>query len=137
MSSATERGLSPCFQAAFTRFETTVSREDARIFQHTSLEDVWNAIRDTEAQMKARKSLRALKRVEPFLLGIEQYAKVIEVLCNGTPFLPWLWVLCLLCITEALICSLMIPHRPRLSSSSTCVAPEFIEIHVHSVAKFS
>lgn len=83
---------SPVFQAAFTRLEATVSREHARSFQNTDLRDVWSAIKDIEAQMAARQSLRGLRRVEPFLKGIEQYSKVVEFLCNSTPYLSWLWV---------------------------------------------
>ncbi|KAL1798027.1 hypothetical protein ACET3X_004633 [Alternaria dauci] len=33
-----------------------------------------------------------MKRLEPFLNGLEAYSKVIEVLCNGTPFLSWIWL---------------------------------------------
>ncbi|KIW95377.1 uncharacterized protein Z519_03961 [Cladophialophora bantiana CBS 173.52] len=33
-----------------------------------------------------------MKRVKPFLKCLEIYAKSIDVLCNGTPFLPWIWI---------------------------------------------
>lgn len=84
--------VSPAFQAAFTRLEATVTKEHARTFQNTDLKDIWTAVNEIEAHMSQRQSLRGLKRIEPFLKGIEQYAKVVEVLCNGTPYLPWLWV---------------------------------------------
>ena len=42
--------------------------------------------------MNARGSLRGLRRVEPLLKGVEQYAAVLGVRCDGTPYLPWLWV---------------------------------------------
>jgi hypothetical protein len=32
-----------------------------------------------------------MRRLTPLLNGLEHYAKVIDVLCNGTPFLPWIW----------------------------------------------
>ncbi|KKY13857.1 putative nacht domain protein [Diplodia seriata] len=32
-----------------------------------------------------------MRRVESLLNGIEHYSKVLEVLCNGTPYLPWIW----------------------------------------------
>ena len=56
------------------------------------MEDVWAAARNIEAQLEVRQSLRNLRRIEPFLAGIEQYARVVEVLCNGTPYLPFIWV---------------------------------------------
>ena len=92
MPSAVDSAWLAPFHAAYTRFETTVSRDDAREFQHTQLKDVWVAVRHAEAQMNARRSLRGLRRIEPFLKGLEQYSSVLGVLCNGTPYLPWLWV---------------------------------------------
>ncbi|KAF2812552.1 uncharacterized protein BDZ99DRAFT_413355, partial [Mytilinidion resinicola] len=32
-----------------------------------------------------------MKRIQPLLDGLERYSKVVEVLCNGTPYLPWIW----------------------------------------------
>ncbi|PSN61329.1 hypothetical protein BS50DRAFT_534675 [Corynespora cassiicola Philippines] len=32
-----------------------------------------------------------MARLQPFLHGMEHYAKVVEVLCNGTPYLSWIW----------------------------------------------
>ncbi|EMD70132.1 hypothetical protein COCSADRAFT_53821, partial [Bipolaris sorokiniana ND90Pr] len=29
--------------------------------------------------------------VSPFLRGMEHYSKVVEMLCNGTPYLAWIW----------------------------------------------
>ncbi|KAF2728956.1 ankyrin [Polyplosphaeria fusca] len=32
-----------------------------------------------------------MARLQPFLQAMEHYAKVVEVLCNGTPYLSWIW----------------------------------------------
>ncbi|KAH6663538.1 hypothetical protein B0J14DRAFT_683261 [Halenospora varia] len=32
-----------------------------------------------------------MRRLMPLFSGLEHYSKAIEVLCNGTPYLPWLW----------------------------------------------
>ena len=80
------------FDAAFERLRSSVSQDHARAFASTEMKDVWDAARDLERQLERRQSLRGLRRIEPFLTGIEQYAKVVEVLCNGTPYLPWIWV---------------------------------------------
>lgn len=55
------------------------------------MEDVWTTAREIETQLQQRRSLRGFRRIEPFLHGIEQYAGVIEVLCQGTPYLPYIW----------------------------------------------
>jgi uncharacterized FlgJ-related protein len=83
------------FQESFDSFEKTVqkySRTDDREFSDTTLRDVRDAAKQIERQLAARQCLRNMKRLEPFLNGLEAYSKVIEVLCNGTPFLSWIWV---------------------------------------------
>lgn len=77
---------------AFEKLRRSISEEDAKTFATTELKDVWLAVREIENTQRKRQSAQNLRRVEPFLRGIEQYAKVIEVLCNGTPFMPYVWV---------------------------------------------
>lgn len=69
-----------------------MSKDDARTFASTSMEDVWKATRDIERQLESRGSLRGFQRIQPFLVGIEKYSGVVEVLCQGTPYLPYIWV---------------------------------------------
>lgn len=77
---------------AFDKLKSSVSAGDAVNFQSTSLQDVWKAARDIERLQQQRQSVRNLRRIEPLLNAIGKYSKVIEVLCNGTPYLPWIWV---------------------------------------------
>ena len=80
------------FEIAIKTLKQTISPTDAITFQSTSAEDVWKAAEEIEESQRKRRSLRAMKRIEPFLKGLEKYSKAIEVLCNGTPYLPWIWV---------------------------------------------
>jgi hypothetical protein len=77
---------------AFERFKQSVSSSDARDFNNSKLEDVYKAARSIETQLAARGSLRNTRRLQPFFKGLEHYSKVVEVLCNGTPYLSWIWV---------------------------------------------
>jgi hypothetical protein len=77
---------------AFTKLKQSVSDNDARDFNNTTLGDVIAVARTIETQLAARGSLRNAARLRPFLNGLEHYSKAVEVLCNGTPFLPWIWV---------------------------------------------
>ncbi|KAH7068217.1 hypothetical protein BKA63DRAFT_109499 [Paraphoma chrysanthemicola] len=82
------------FQDSFESFERTVqkySRTDGREFTETTLRDVRDAAKQIEGQLAARQCLRNMKRLEPLLNGLEAYSKVVEVLCNGTPFVSWIW----------------------------------------------
>lgn len=80
------------FQDAYQRFKDSVSPEDAQLFQSLSLKDVENAMRDLERRQSTSRTLCNLSRIMPFLDGLERYSKVVDTLCNGTPYLPYLWV---------------------------------------------
>ncbi len=77
---------------AFERLRRSISKEDAHDFASTQLKDVWEAVRKIDADQRKRQSAQNLRRVEPLLRGIEKYATVVDTLCNGTPFLPYIWV---------------------------------------------
>jgi hypothetical protein len=77
---------------SFHKLKHSISDEDAHNFASTEVEDVWKAVREIDSAQRQRQSAQNLRRVEPLLKGIEKYAKVIEVLCNGTPFMAYVWV---------------------------------------------
>lgn len=76
---------------AFEELEATISPADSRDLEHATLEDVQKATKDIENELAARSSLRNMRRLMPLFIGLEHYSKSIEVACNGTPYLPWLW----------------------------------------------
>ncbi|RYP58606.1 hypothetical protein DL770_010393 [Monosporascus sp. CRB-9-2] len=73
------------------RFTHEISDEDDKIFLTTSLDDVRVAIRQIETQLASRQSLRNLNLLTPYLNAVERYSKAIDPLCNGVPFLPYIW----------------------------------------------
>ncbi|OQV09949.1 WD domain-containing protein [Cladophialophora immunda] len=86
-------GPSPAsvIESAFSRFQASVSADDARTFHSTTLEDVWKAAVEIEREQRQRSALRNMKRIEPLLKTLGVYASALDTLCNGTPFLPWVW----------------------------------------------
>ncbi|KAF2103370.1 hypothetical protein NA57DRAFT_72345 [Rhizodiscina lignyota] len=76
---------------AFDRLQKSVTKEDEREFFSTELEDVFATARDVERQLAARGELRNMRRIQPFFDWLLQYSKEMEILCNGTPYLPWVW----------------------------------------------
>ncbi|RBA13265.1 hypothetical protein FPRO05_13692 [Fusarium proliferatum] len=78
-------------EKAFKDLESTVSASDRISLQDTTLEDVRKAAHLVEDELAARQSLRNMRRLEPLFTGLEYYSKTIEVLCNGTPYMPWIW----------------------------------------------
>ena len=81
----------PAFEEAFEKLKATVSTSDAHDFHSTTLEDVWSAAHDVERQLAARKSLRNVRRIMPLLESLKLLSGPVDVLCNGTPYLPWIW----------------------------------------------
>ncbi|KAF7553588.1 hypothetical protein G7Z17_g3478 [Cylindrodendrum hubeiense] len=79
------------FKAAFEELNRTISPGDSRDFSQITLQDVKKAALDIENQLAARQSLRYMRRLMPLFNGLEHYSKVVDILCNGTPYLPWIW----------------------------------------------
>lgn len=78
-------------RAAFEKLERTVTPADSRAFRSTTLLQVRTTALELENQLAARQALCNLRRLAPLLNGLEHYSKAVDVLCNGTPFLPWIW----------------------------------------------
>lgn len=76
---------------AFTNLKRTISDEDSADFADTTLESVIKAAHDIEDQLAARQSLRNMRRLMPLFTGLSYYGQSVEVVCNGTPYLPWIW----------------------------------------------
>ncbi|KAM0254632.1 hypothetical protein ACHAQJ_006600 [Trichoderma viride] len=78
-------------KAAFDDLDRTITPADSRDFRAATLQHVRDAALDIERQLAARGSLRNMRRLMPLFQGMEHYSKVADVLCNGTPYLPWIW----------------------------------------------
>ncbi|KAK6335581.1 hypothetical protein TWF696_002349 [Orbilia brochopaga] len=78
-------------RTAFEDLEKAISPTDLRELKDVTLQDVQKAVLDLENQLGKRTSLRNIRRLEPLFTGLGYYSTIIEVLCNGTPYLSWLW----------------------------------------------
>jgi hypothetical protein len=95
MSSSLNPHARLIFKEAFDKLKETVDSINPQhipLFQNTKLEDVFNASREIEKALAKRKCMRNMRRLTPFLRSLEHYSKSVEILCNGTPYLPWIWV---------------------------------------------
>lgn len=79
-------------RAAFEELENTLTPADSRSIQSiVTLTAVRTAALDIEKQLAARQALRNMRRLMPLLNGLEHYSRAVDVLCNGTPYLAWIW----------------------------------------------
>jgi len=101
MSTSLDKQALAQIDQAFTTFYMGVSKDDARLFDCTQLKDVRDAALDIQKRLAAKQSSRNLRRLQPLLDGITHYSGAVEVLCNGTPYLPWIWAPIKLCLQVA------------------------------------
>lgn len=78
-------------RAAFDDLDRTITPADSREFRAATIESVRDAALEIERQLAARGSLRNMRRLMPLFKRLEHYSKAIDTLCNGTPYLPWIW----------------------------------------------
>ncbi|UKZ62120.1 uncharacterized protein TrAtP1_003380 [Trichoderma atroviride] len=89
------RGMCPeadrTMRDAFEDLKRILTIPDRMRLEHLTLSDVEQAALKVEKQLAASQSLRNMRRLAPLFRGLERYSHTIEVLCNGTPYLPWIW----------------------------------------------
>jgi hypothetical protein len=76
---------------AFANFETLIRPDDACMFKSTTLEAVDKAIRIIERDQEQRRSMRNLRRIAPLLQSLAKFGGALETLCQGTPYLCYIW----------------------------------------------
>lgn len=83
-------------ERACQRFRDQLTPKENDEIRATSWEDVQHAIIDIERQLAARQCLRNLERLSPYLKAVEGYGSVVEIFCNSSTFVPYVWVSSLL-----------------------------------------
>ncbi|RSL79211.1 hypothetical protein CEP52_017550 [Fusarium oligoseptatum] len=78
-------------KTAYDELDRTITPGDKHDFGNTTLQHVRKAALDIENQLAARGSLRNTSRLMPLFQGLEHYSEVVKILCNGTPYLSWVW----------------------------------------------
>jgi hypothetical protein len=80
------------FQEAYEKFIRSVHPAEAARFENLTIEDIRETARTIETSQGTRRSLRNLRRIEPLLEALGKYGKTLDVLCNQTPYLAFVWV---------------------------------------------
>ena len=69
----------------------TIATPGSRNVPEISLQDVQKACLEIENSLAARGLLRNTRRLVRLFSGLEHYRRSIDVLCNGTDYLCWIW----------------------------------------------
>ena len=76
---------------AFKKLEGALHSSDARLFKSKTLGDVRSAAKIIERDQEQRRCLRNLRRIKPSFQALCKFGKAIDVLCQGTPYLSFIW----------------------------------------------
>lgn len=76
---------------AFEDLQKTITASGARDVPSVRLQDVQKACLSIEDSLASRGLLRNTRRLSRLFAGIEHYRRSIDVLCNGTEYLCWVW----------------------------------------------
>ena len=79
-------------QNAFLKLEEALYRSDIQLFRSTTLQDVREAAKIISRDQAERRCLQNLRRLEPFFEALGKFGGAIETLCQGTPYLCYVWV---------------------------------------------
>lgn len=81
------------FSSVLSAFRRRLTPQDITDFQSTTLEDLKDEITTIQRTQAQRRGFRNLNKIRPFINGIEQYSKVIEVFVNAKPgIMAFIWV---------------------------------------------
>ncbi|PON26980.1 NACHT domain-containing protein [Trichoderma gamsii] len=78
---------------AAERLRDSLSSDDQKQIENTiKVQDVIDSLLKIQKELQQRRENRNLRKLYPFLQGLERYSGVIDTLSNGlSPYLPWIW----------------------------------------------
>lgn len=107
---------------AIEQLKATLTVADDHLFSDTKLEHVWQWARKLEKDQAARRELKHMRRIEPYLRSLEAYAGVLEVFVQGYSPMAFVWVNFTLTLKE-LSDELIYVTGPDQADATSKVAP--------------
>ena len=97
MAAATHLPVSS-FQVAIDTFKgkSGLSSQELVEMKMTSLSDLQRTLATMQEEQKSSKTMKFLKRLQPFLDAMEQYSNAISVFANASDVVAFIWVCILL-----------------------------------------
>ena len=83
---------SKIFEDALSDFKKGLSNRELAQFQFVDFKDVEETIKSIERNQKMKKKMQKIARIKPFLEGMRQYGKIIEVFLNASTIVAYIWV---------------------------------------------
>ena len=83
---------SKIFEDALSDFKKGLSKRELAQFQCVDFKDVEETIKSIERNQKMKKKMQNIARIKPFLEGMRQYGKIVEVFLNTSIIVAYIWV---------------------------------------------
>jgi hypothetical protein len=80
------------FERVLEGFKKDLKKKDKDNFQMTSLETLNQAIGEIQKQQQSERRMQNMTRLKRFIEAMAEYGKVIDTFCNGSQFVPFIWV---------------------------------------------
>ena len=75
-----------------SHFKLRLTKSEQDEIENVTLEDLDRAIGKIQDKQRETRSYRNLRRIEPFVTGMKEYGKVIELFTNASPIVAFVWV---------------------------------------------
>lgn len=88
-------GKAQCeFELALEDFkkDAQLCPDELKDFRFADLNSLRSAIKRIQAEQEAKRRMRNMKRLEPFLQTMEQYGQTVDVFVNTSEILAFVWV---------------------------------------------
>ncbi|KAH8652695.1 hypothetical protein BGZ60DRAFT_533558 [Tricladium varicosporioides] len=79
------------FESILKRFKDPLKKKDRDNFQMTTLEQLREAIGDIQKKQQTSRQMQNMTRLGKFIEAMEEYGKVVEIFCNSSQFVPFVW----------------------------------------------
>lgn len=88
-------GSTQCeFELALEEFKKNaqLGADEVKEFRFADLNSLRSTIKRIQAEQEAKRRMRNMKRLEPFLQTMEQYGHTVDVFVNTSEVLAFVWV---------------------------------------------
>lgn len=84
------------FERILERFKAPLKKKDRDNFQMTTLPELQQAIGEIQKKQQSERRMQNMTRIGKFVEAVGEYGKVVEVFCNSSQFVPFIWVSCII-----------------------------------------
>ncbi|KAJ5426653.1 hypothetical protein N7465_001723 [Penicillium sp. CMV-2018d] len=81
----------PLFERSLEAFKKDLNKKDRDNFKFSTLEDLEQCLTQLQVKHRSQRRMQNLNRLKPFLEAMNQFGKVVEVFCNSSEIVPFLW----------------------------------------------